>query len=75
MPPLPTGVVIAPTTHMTGFTFGDFLAGLITMAIESAMVPLPSELILPFAGFLVASLAAAILERLATLRRSRNGYA
>ena len=29
---------------------GVFLA----MAIESAMIPLPSELILPFAGFLVS---------------------
>ena len=26
----------------------------VAMAIESAMVPIPSELILPFAGFLVA---------------------
>jgi membrane protein DedA with SNARE-associated domain len=31
-----------------------YLGVLIAMAIESAMVPLPSELILPFAGFLVA---------------------
>ena len=28
--------------------------GLVAMAIESAMIPLPSELILPFAGFLVS---------------------
>src|SRR3989304_9605627 len=27
---------------------------LVAMAIESAMIPLPSELILPFAGFLVS---------------------
>src|SRR5215213_9499243 len=31
-----------------------YLGVLIAMAIESAMVPLPSELILPFAGFLVS---------------------
>lgn len=31
-----------------------YLGVLIAMAIESAMIPLPSELILPFAGFLVA---------------------
>lgn len=30
------------------------LGVLVAMAIESAMIPLPSELILPFAGFLVA---------------------
>jgi membrane protein DedA with SNARE-associated domain len=34
-------------------TFGYLGVGL-AMAIESAMVPLPSELILPFAGFLVS---------------------
>jgi membrane protein DedA with SNARE-associated domain len=31
-----------------------YLGVMIAMAIESAMVPLPSELILPFAGFLVS---------------------
>jgi membrane protein DedA with SNARE-associated domain len=31
-----------------------YLGVLIAMAIESAMVPLPSELILPYAGFLVS---------------------
>jgi membrane protein DedA with SNARE-associated domain len=31
-----------------------YLGVLIAMAIESAMIPLPSELILPFAGFLVS---------------------
>src|ERR1043166_7859972 len=31
-----------------------YLCVLIAMAIESAMIPLPSELILPFAGFLVS---------------------
>ena len=31
-----------------------YLGVLVAMAIESAMVPIPSELILPFAGFLVS---------------------
>ena len=31
-----------------------YLGVLLAMAIESAMIPLPSELILPFAGFLVS---------------------
>src|SRR5215213_8554583 len=31
-----------------------YLGVLIAMAIESAMIPLPSELILPYAGFLVS---------------------
>ncbi len=31
-----------------------YLGVLVAMAIESAMIPLPSELILPFAGFLVS---------------------
>ena len=31
-----------------------YLGVLIAMTIESAMIPLPSELILPFAGFLVS---------------------
>lgn len=31
---------------------------MVAMAIESAMIPLPSELILPFAGFLVSDLTA-----------------
>jgi membrane protein DedA with SNARE-associated domain len=34
-------------------SFG-YLGVLVAMAIESAMIPLPSELILPFAGFLVS---------------------
>ena len=33
-----------------------YLGVLVAMAIESAMVPLPSELILPYAGFLVSDL-------------------
>ncbi len=32
-----------------------YLGVFVAMTIESAMIPLPSELILPFAGFLVAS--------------------
>ena len=31
-----------------------YLGVMLAMAIESAMVPLPSELILPYAGFLVS---------------------
>src|SRR5512134_894486 len=31
-----------------------YLGVMVAMAIESAMVPLPSELILPYAGFLVS---------------------
>ena len=31
-----------------------YIGVLVAMAIESAMIPLPSELILPFAGFLVS---------------------
>jgi membrane protein DedA with SNARE-associated domain len=34
-----------------------YLGVLIAMTIESAMIPLPSELILPFAGFLVSDAA------------------
>jgi len=35
-----------------------YLGVMVAMAIESAMIPLPSELILPFAGFQVSNLAA-----------------
>ena len=35
-----------------------YLGVLVAMAIESAMIPLPSELILPFAGFLVSDSSA-----------------
>src|SRR3989337_348330 len=35
-----------------------YLGVMVAMAIESAMVPLPSELILPYAGFLVSDLSA-----------------
>ena len=31
-----------------------YLGVMVAMAIESAMIPLPSELILPYAGFLVS---------------------
>ena len=31
-----------------------YVGVLLAMAIESAMIPLPSELILPYAGFLVS---------------------
>ena len=45
-------IVIPFLTTLYG-TFGYLGVG-IAMAIESAMIPLPSELILPFAGFLVS---------------------
>jgi membrane protein DedA with SNARE-associated domain len=35
-----------------------YIGVMIAMAIESAMIPLPSELILPFAGFLVSDASA-----------------
>jgi membrane protein DedA with SNARE-associated domain len=35
-----------------------YLGVMVAMAIESAMIPLPSELILPFAGFLVSDSSA-----------------
>jgi len=34
-----------------------YIGVMLAMAIESAMIPLPSELILPYAGFLVSDLA------------------
>jgi membrane protein DedA with SNARE-associated domain len=34
-----------------------YLGVMVAMAIESAMIPLPSELILPYAGFLVSDLS------------------
>ena len=37
VPPLPTGVVIGMTTHFTGFTLGDFLAGLLCMVFDAAV--------------------------------------
>jgi len=36
-PPMPTGAVIGMTTHFTGFTLGDFLAGLLCMVMDSAV--------------------------------------
>jgi membrane protein DedA with SNARE-associated domain len=45
-------IVIPFLTSLYG-AFG-YLGVMIAMAIESAMIPLPSELILPFAGFLVS---------------------
>jgi membrane protein DedA with SNARE-associated domain len=46
-------IVIPFLTHLYG-TVGYLGVG-VAMAIESAMIPLPSELVLPFAGFLVSS--------------------
>lgn len=36
-PPMPTGVVLGMTTHFTGFTLGDFLAGVLCMVMDSAV--------------------------------------
>ena len=49
-------IVIPFLTSLYG-TVG-YLGVMVAMAIESAMIPLPSELILPFAGFLVSDRAA-----------------
>jgi membrane protein DedA with SNARE-associated domain len=49
-------IVIPFLTNLYG-SFG-YLGVLVASAIESAMIPLPSELILPFAGFLVSNKAA-----------------
>jgi membrane protein DedA with SNARE-associated domain len=45
-------IVIPFLTNLYGAI--GYLGVLVAMAIESAMIPLPSELILPFAGFLVS---------------------
>jgi membrane protein DedA with SNARE-associated domain len=45
-------IVIPFLTHLYGAV--GYLGVLVAMTIESAMIPLPSELILPFAGFLVS---------------------
>ena len=45
-------IVIPFLTHLYGAV--GYVGVGVAMAIESAMVPLPSELILPFAGFLVS---------------------
>jgi membrane protein DedA with SNARE-associated domain len=49
-------IVIPFLTDLYG-AFG-YAGVMVAMAIESAMIPLPSELILPFAGFLVSDPAA-----------------
>ena len=45
--------IVIPFLDQLYGAFG-YLGVLIAMTIESAMIPLPSELILPFAGFLVS---------------------
>jgi membrane protein DedA with SNARE-associated domain len=45
-------IVIPFLTNLYGAV--GYLGVVVAMAIESAMIPLPSELILPFAGFLVS---------------------
>ncbi len=45
--------IVIPFLNTLYGTFG-YVGVMIAMAIESAMIPLPSELILPYAGFLVS---------------------
>ena len=45
--------IVIPFLHSLYGAIG-YLGVLVAMAIESAMIPLPSELILPFAGFLIS---------------------
>ena len=45
--------IVIPFLEQLYGAFG-YLGVMVAMAIESAMIPLPSELILPFAGFLVS---------------------
>jgi membrane protein DedA with SNARE-associated domain len=49
-------IVIPFLTSLYGAV--GYLGVMVAMAIESAMIPLPSELILPFAGFLVSDRSA-----------------
>ena len=46
------------------------------MAIESACIPLPSEIILPFAGYMVSTLGTdeSVFVALQPLRRNRLQY-
>ena len=44
--------IVIPFLNSLYGTVG-YLGVMVAMAIESAMIPLPSELILPYAGFLV----------------------
>lgn len=37
LPPLPTGVVLAPNTVVAGLTLGDLLAGILSMVLTSAL--------------------------------------
>ncbi len=46
-------LIVHFVTHAIGF--GGYAGIVALMAIESACIPLPSEIILPFAGFLVSS--------------------
>jgi membrane protein DedA with SNARE-associated domain len=48
--------IVIPFLNTLYGTVG-YLGVLVAMAIESAMIPLPSELILPYAGFLVSDLS------------------
>jgi membrane protein DedA with SNARE-associated domain len=48
--------IVIPFLNTLYGTVG-YLGVMVAMAIESAMIPLPSELILPYAGFLVSDLS------------------
>jgi membrane protein DedA with SNARE-associated domain len=48
--------IVIPFLNSLYGTVG-YLGVMVAMAIESAMIPLPSELILPYAGFLVSDLS------------------
>ena len=48
--------IVIPFLNSLYGTVG-YVGVMLAMAIESAMIPLPSELILPYAGFLVSDLA------------------
>lgn len=48
--------IVIPFLNTLYGTVG-YLGVMLAMAIESAMIPLPSELILPYAGFLVSDLS------------------
>jgi len=60
-------IVIPFLTNLYGAL--GYLGVMIAMAIESAMIPLPSELILPFAGFLVSD-----PDAIEPLTRARWGF-
>ena len=65
------GRFVISTISMFGYT-----GIVITMAIESACIPLPSEIIMPFSGYLVSTGQFSMLRRHARRRdRQRAGVA